>query len=185
MKNPCFYKRLLIAALGIFCWHAALASDGTITFNGRITANTCAATLNETAQTSSTLTLPTVSSTNLSSIGDVAATTQFDIHLANCTITQAANLTTYFEHGPTVNPAGRLSNDTGDSAGVDIQLLNADGAVINASKDGGLQGDKEVAMPTGANQTAILTYFAQYYRAGASITPGTVITHVDYTVIYD
>ncbi len=183
MKKTRLCTPLLVAALGTLFAHSAMASDGIISFNGKITANTCTVKLNETNSASSTVTLPTIAATALPNNNDVAGITAFKIELSGCVLTEAISVSTYFEPGSTVNAAGRLINSTGDSEGVDIQLLNKDLGVIAAGQESDSQNDVIVSMASDA-LTATLAYYAQYYRTGP-ITPGTLETKVNYTVVYD
>ncbi len=184
MKKTRLYNPLLVAAVfSTFFAHTAMASDGTITFNGKITANTCTVKLDNNGTGTGSVTLPTISINALPSNNSVAGTTQFKINLSGCSITEGASVSTYFEPGATVNAAGRLSNSTGSSSGIDIQLLNADYAIIDASKPSSSQNDKKVAMAV-SDTSAALTYYAQYHSNGAP-TAGTLITQVNYTVAYD
>lgn len=162
----------------------ALASDGTITINGKITDTTCTVSVDNGAA-SATVTLPTISTTALPAAAAVAGTTPFNISLKDCSGT-ALKASTYFEAGAFTDAStGRLNIDSavaGAATNVQVQLLNADrqAIVAGASKAAG-QNDLPVDISTGS---ATLNYFAQYYATG-TVGAGSVTTQVDYTITYE
>ncbi|WP_145515786.1 fimbrial protein [Yersinia aleksiciae] len=171
---------LLIAAIaGVFIAQSAIAADGTITINGQITDTTCGIAVNNGTK-DATVTLPTVSASALSTINSVAGTTPFNIVLSGCTGTTMNNAYAYFEPGAKVETAtGRLNSD-GTATGVQVRLLNKNSApiLVGSASQGGVVEDI-----TGGGAT--LNYYAQYYANNAAVGAGTVITQVDYTIVYD
>lgn len=172
----------LIAGLGIaaFAPRAALATDGTITFNGKVTAATCTAT----AGTGNAVTLPTVSTTALSGVGKTAGSTLFNIVLSGCSGTMA-NVAANFEAGAGVNAAGRIAN-TGAAAtaatGIDLQLTDVTGTVINIGSS-----SPSPAVPfTGATGTTVsIPFYVRYYATAATPGAGNVKGTVDYSIVYN
>ena len=81
----------------------AQASDGTITFNGNVTAQSCTPAISG-GTANGTVNLPTVSAKSLATATTTAGTTQFSITLSGCSAaaTQAA---AWFEAGSNVDPA--------------------------------------------------------------------------------
>ncbi|MFC3627043.1 fimbrial protein [Vogesella amnigena] len=151
---------------------AAQASDGTITVNGSLTANTC--TINNGTGNNITVNLPTLSTASLKSSGQTAGSTKFSIQLSSCTATQAQ---TYFEAGNTIAADGNLLN-AGSAANVEVQLLNNQGNAINLNTN---TNSQQVNIAAGA---ASLDYYAQYYATGQT-GPGSVTSTVKYTVSYN
>ncbi|MCU6666291.1 fimbrial protein [Silvania hatchlandensis] len=164
---------------------ATSAADGIITINGKITDTTCTISVNGDNK-DTTVTLPTVSSTSLSAIGQTAGTTPFNISLSNCSGASLRTASTYFEPGTYVdNENGRLNVDsTADDAAtnVQVQLLNSNmnPIVVGASVANG-QNDVPIDISGG---NGVLNYYAQYYATGSS-QAGAVTTQVDYTMIYE
>ena len=166
----------------------AQASDGSITFNGQVSAVTC--TINAgSGGTNGTVTLPIVAKSSLATISATAGTTQFSINLTGCTGLGTApnNLTkaaAWFENSSDVNSSGRLINTaTGGAANVEIALYNLTSStpiVIGASNGPGTSG---AAFPIDANGAATLNYQAKYYATGAA-GAGTVTGKVNYTIQY-
>lgn len=162
----------------------ALASDGTITINGKITDTTCTVTVDNTTA-SATVTLPTISTTALPGADTTAGITPFNISLKDCS-GSAAKASTFFEAGAFTDAAtGRLNIDTtaaGSASNVQVQLLNADrNAIVAGASQAAGQNDIAVDISSGS---ATLNYFAQYYATG-TVGAGTVTTQVDYTITYE
>jgi major type 1 subunit fimbrin (pilin) len=172
MKKTILASLLTVAVLGPL---PAFASDGTITFTGAVTAQTC--TINGGAP-SFTKALPKVSSANLTS-GKKAGQTNFSIALTACT-PKSGSARVFFEAGPNVNAAtGRLKNTS--VTNVEIGLANADGTDITIGAPSGLQGTDYVKISDAGDAT--LNYLAQYVATGAAGT-GDVKTSVTYSVEY-
>ena len=155
------------------------ASDGTITFNGRISASTCAVTP---ASGTIAVTLPTLSVNTLGSSGAFAGATRFAIAISGCAGGSETNANAFFEAGTNVDAiTGRLKN-TGTATNVDLQLLTAAGAVINLSNASGAQYTPQTNNIV--SNAATLEYAVRYY-ATAQSTAGTVISSVTYSVVYN
>lgn len=155
------------------------ASDGTITFNGMVTATTCDVSINGQGP-SPTITLPTVQASALPA-GATAGQTPFTFSLTNCTGGTSTEVAAYFEIGPNVNQTtGNLRNSGGTAANVEVGLLNSDfsGIPLHVSP----QNILYVPITSGA---ATLTYIAQYVAdAAAAAGPGNVNTSVTYSLTY-
>ncbi|MBB6188684.1 fimbrial protein [Rhodanobacter sp. MP7CTX1] len=172
----------LVAVMGVaaFTPKIAAAADGTITFNGKVTAQTCTINGNGTASNNFAVTLPTVSASALSATGAVAGRTQFNIALSACT-PGTGNVVTNFEPGPTVAADGNLTNQaTGGASNVEFQLLNPDLSAIVAGAPGATQNSKPVGLVAGA---ATLAYYSQYF-ATAAVTAGGATSTVQYDITY-
>ncbi|WP_144153973.1 fimbrial protein [Paraburkholderia sp. BCC1885] len=158
----------------------AAAADGTITFNGTITAQTCTINGNGSGSNNFTVTLPTVSSSTLAAAGQTAGRTPFSIALTNCT-PNSGNVHTFFEAGPTVDTTtGNLVVNAGGATNVEIGLQNFDFTNITAGAADASQNSKSVAINSGK---ATLNYYAQYVATGAA-TAGAANSSVMYTMSY-
>lgn len=159
----------------------ASASDGTITFNGSITAQTCTINGNGSGSNNFTVTLPKVSTSALPAAGKVAGATPFTVALTACT-PASGNVHTYFEPGPTVDTAtGNLVLNTGGATNVEIGLLNSDFSTIKVGAADASQNSKSVAISSAG--AATLAYYAQYVATGAA-TAGAATSSVTYSLIY-
>ncbi|WMD18512.1 fimbrial protein [Achromobacter seleniivolatilans] len=158
----------------------ASAADGTITFNGNVTAQSC--TINGGGAASNfAVTLPTVSTSSLAAAGQTAGRTPFSIELTNCSPT-SGNVHTFFESGPTTDlTTGHLIVAQGGAMNVQIGLQNgADQTDIKAGFADAAQNSKSVAISAGS---ATLPYYAQYVATGAA-TAGAANSSVMYTIAY-
>lgn len=171
---------LLAAVIGMTFASSAMAADGTITINGIITDTTCDITVNNQAK-DATVTLPTISTAALPSAGMTAGATPFSIALTNCASATLNTASTFFEAGSYVEQSsGRLNNSaSGTATNVQVELLNANLGSIMAGNSFN-QGDVAVDITTGGG---VMNYYARYYANGV-VTPGTVNTQVDYTIVY-
>ncbi|MGL6017136.1 MAG: fimbrial protein [Gibbsiella quercinecans] len=158
---------------------AALASDGTISFTGSVTDQTCTVSVNGGSATE-TVALPVVSKSVLAVAGDTAGATSFTLSLSDCT-TASGNAYAYFEQGANVDiTTGRLNN-TGTATNVAIQLKDANANAIYIGSD--IQSDSPATAAISANGAATLNYSAEYYATGAS-TSGSVASSVTYSISY-
>ncbi|NUT15864.1 MAG: type 1 fimbrial protein [Cupriavidus sp.] len=184
MTNNKLLAALIVAgtAMGAQSAHAV---DGTITFSGNITAQTC--TINGNGEgpgvTNFAVQLPTVSASILNAPGNVAGQTPFNIALTNCT-PDTGNVHTFFEAGPTTDSTtGNLILEAGGAQNVQIRLLNGGTAntPIKAGATDGAQGSNSVPITNGA---ATLWYYAQYYATGQA-TAGAANSSVMYSLSYE
>lgn len=159
------------------------AADGNITFNGKVTDQTC--TISTPSGKDFIVTLPTVSSSTLGAVSATAGRTPFAINLTKCSKGQVA---TYFEPGATVDfKTGRLNNQTKTNAAnnVQIQLLGSNNQFlpILAATNNGAQTNSQWVVVANDGDSADLNYYAEYY-ATAAAGAGDVTSNVQYTIIY-
>lgn len=174
-----------VAAFGLSALSTpSRAADGLINFNGQITAQTCDISGNG-GGVDFTVTLPTVSQQTLSTAGQWAGRTPFNIALSNCS-PATGNVAVYFEPGSTVDlRTGQLLNDTGDgqATNVELQLLNQDTTAITLwAADLAATNSKSVALEDGA---ATLNYYVQYVAVNGASTDGLVASRINYTIAYE
>lgn len=155
------------------------AADGTITFSGKVTAQTC--TISGNGGTNNfTVALPAVSAASLATTGATAGRTPFNIALSGCT-PNSGTVHTFFEQGPTIDTTtGNLLVSAGGASNVEIQLQNSDFSSIALNKADAAQNSKSVAISAGK---ATLNYYAQYIATGAA-TAGGADSSVMYTMSY-
>ncbi|SOY67793.1 fimbrial protein [Cupriavidus taiwanensis] len=184
MTNNKLLAALIVAgtAMGAQFAHA---TDGTITFNGKIVGQTCTINGNGNGPgiASFTVQLPTVSTSTLNQPGNVAGQTPFNIALTNCT-PDSGNVHTFFEAGPTTDATtGNLILDAGGAQNVQIRLLNGGTAntPIKAGFTDAAQNSNSVSILGGA---ATMWYYAQYYATGVA-TVGPANSSVMYSISYE
>lgn len=171
------------------------ASDGTLTFTGAVTANSCTLKVNGVTGATATVALPTVDTAALSNVSPrtTAAGTFFSIDVSACTavtdIGGTAAPTTvqiYFEAGPNVDEAtGGLINTAVGGSNVEVNLYNASGASVVGTQ---IKPGTPTGQPTAQTATATGTqwFYAGYSTAGAAAaaTAGAVNTSITYSLIY-
>lgn len=165
---------------------AQAASTGTIIFNGELTANTCDAVVDNQAN-NATVTLPTVGTNQLTTKGNTAGRTGFNIVLSNCAgpLNTASAL---FEAGSTVDlPSGHLKNTsqspTGAATNVSLRLLDLtspSSAVIQVGNSNQTTNTAYVDVSSGS---ANLPYAVEYFADGTT-TAGSVSSSVVYFIQY-
>lgn len=208
-------KRAMVAA-GIATAMAlplsSQASDGTITFTGAVTANTCTVVVNGTTA-DATVALPTVSTaalTNAAASGATAAKTTAGGTFFNMTVSGCASAVNdfgasqtpttvqiYFEAGPNVDViTGGLINTLGSPSthsNVEVNLYNASSASIVTTQimPGTNTGQPATQLLATLASTPGKQYFYAGYStagtnglAGALATAGAVSTSVTYSLIY-
>lgn len=179
--NRKLLSALIIAGAAMGAQHAA-AADGTITFNGMVTDQTCTINGNGSGAKDFLVTLPTVSASALPD-GEAAGATPFHIQLTACT-PASGNVHTYFEPGVTTDSTtGNLILAAGGAANVQIELLNKDSSKINPGFADAAQNSLPVAID--ASGAARLDYFAQYRAIGGNAGSGPANTSVVYTLAYN
>jgi major type 1 subunit fimbrin (pilin) len=179
---------------------ATQASDGTITFTGAVTANTCTVGVNGGGATA-TVSLPTVGTSALTGATTTAAGTFFYMTLSACTAVPVSDfggsapthVVIYFEAGPNVNPVtgGLINTVTGSN--VEVNLYNASSAGKTNIRGSQITPGATVTtgvVTTNSTPQAIASttqyFYAGYSTAGAAgnATPGAVSTSVTYSLIY-
>ncbi|MNZ36801.1 Major fimbrial subunit precursor [compost metagenome] len=166
------------AALGS---QGAFAIDGTINFDGLVTASTCTVSSSG-GSNNFTVALPTVAESALSGANSTAGRTPFAITLSGCAAS-SGNVHTFFESGATTGASGNLALEgAGSAQNVEIQLLNQDLSEIKAGYTDAAQNSKAVAIDASGNAT--LNYNAQYISTAGSAVAGEANSSVAYTIAY-
>lgn len=179
-RGPLFALAAMAALLAamLLAPRGAQASDGTITVNGQITANTC--TINS-GTPNLTVTLPTVSTVALPS-GSVAGATAVTMSYSGCSA-GLTSATVYFEAGANVDySTGCLKNTaTTGASNVEVCFANTAGTAIDLGKPSGSQGMTAATLSSGAGTG---TFLVRYAAATAAATAGTYTSQVTYSVVY-
>jgi len=173
----------LLAGAGVLAAaQVALASDGTITFKGEVTAATCTIDIGGSGPNADVL-LPPISANALPGQGDTAGWTEFNINLTGCQGTPLSQAIAQFEAGGDVDPVtNKLKNvdNSGNSAtNVQVALREISGQDIVIG-----QGPAQSAPFAFVGDAATLRYEAGYYASATGVTPGLVEANVTYTIAY-
>ncbi|MGU3778293.1 fimbrial protein [Burkholderia metallica] len=171
------------AAMLLGAWAASPAfaqtavTQGKVTFDGELTANTCSV---KAGDEDKKVTLPKVSTITLAKKGDTAGSTSFDINVEKCS-TDVKKVAAHFEMTNMDPATGYLKNlaAAGAASNVVVQLVDADGTGIRA----GSTGSYFDVAGTGDTRGATMIYGGQYYATGPT-TAGKVNTFARYTLAY-
>jgi major type 1 subunit fimbrin (pilin) len=171
------------------------ASDGTISFVGGVTANTCTVTVNGTAGASTSINLPIVSTSALTSGAGktTAAGTFFNIAVSGCSdpaVNDAgfagtpSKVSVFFEAGTNVNPTtGGLVNTAASGSNVEVSLYTASsGSTVGTLIHPGASTGQ--AAPLNMTDGGTQWFFAGYSTTGVAATAGAVTTQVTYSLVY-
>ncbi|ERL49346.1 hypothetical protein BJB45_07700 [Halomonas huangheensis] len=168
--------KLVMASCCALLSGSALAADGTIDITGRVTDSSCTIAVDG-GSASSSVVLPTISSTSLATDGAVAGATPFTFNLSGCPTTGSARA--YFESTNVDMGTGYLVNNAASPAeNVQVQIANANGTSID------LRDNTNNPYVTFDSGSANITYNAQYVAVGGGATAGDVDTQLVYTMEY-
>ncbi|WP_339524040.1 fimbrial protein [Pseudomonas sp. EL_65y_Pfl2_R96] len=180
MNRKALALAILVSATGA---QFANAADGTINFNGELVNQTCTIAVDGVVTPAvATVTLPTISTSLLTTAGQAEGRTGFNIQLTDC-VGAATTAAAFFNSGSTVDPvSGNLNNMTGTATNVQLQLVDAQGDTI--IKAGNTNQKTQTTRNTiDGTGSANMPYAVQYFATGAT-TPGTVVSSVTYNVDY-
>lgn len=186
-------KKLFIASTAAMLLVSPLAqaADGSITFNGTITASTCvvagAAQTGQSHSTAATIKLPSLPASAFEGGNVIAGTTNFDILLTNCSATGGMqNVHAQFST-PDVVDNGVIvagTNGGGTAAGnVGVILQTENGTPIDVN--GGPVGDPGTVLPSTIGDVT-MKYQVSYsvVNTGSPVTAGVVYNTINYEIIY-
>lgn len=175
---------------------AAHAADGTITFNGVVTASACTAIASVTANSvytgtpiTATLTLPNVTATTLNAAaGTYAGQTPFSIQLTNCEATTALNnvRAVFTSSSSPVGDAYVMANvaTTMPATDVAVAIMQPNGTT-QIDLNGGPATDPGLALPPiGTPGPLTLNYKAAYKSLSTGVTAGNVQGVADFIISY-
>ncbi|WP_058913359.1 fimbrial protein [Entomohabitans teleogrylli] len=174
---------LLAAVISISFAVPALASDGNITFSGLVRDSTCELNINNEGVVS-TLIMPDVPVSELSTVGATAGETPFTVSLENCASTILSSAYVYF-HNPANSDetTGRLwgTLNVQDNK-LQIELLTSDRVPIFVGDEARQQANanNHFDFTSGSAQR---TYIARYYASGP-VLPEPAFSIVGLDIIY-
>ncbi|WP_058910577.1 fimbrial protein [Entomohabitans teleogrylli] len=167
------------------------AADGTITFNGSITASTCvvagAAQTGQTHSTAAIIRLPTLPASTFDNGANVAGTTNFEILLTGCLATTTLqNVRTLFTTPDQVSNGVIVAGSNGsDSAAgnIGIKLQTEGGNTLDVN--GGPNQDPGYPLPSVSGDVK-MKYQVSYsvVNSSAPVTAGVVYNTINYEISY-
>lgn len=183
MKKTILSSLLAVAAAAPI---ASQAANGTITFNGTVTAQTCA--ING-GTPDFTIPLGNVPTSALASDGQIAGAVNNSIimNLTGCTqngATPAANgaVRARFEAGPTVDAVTRRLINGGTATRVQVGVTRGGGDIAIGAADQSANNAFVPIVGAANSGTATITYGHKLVATGGAATAGTVQTSVQYSL---
>lgn len=167
----------IIVGVGIVASASAMASDGTITINGKVTDSACDISIG--GASDATVTLPNVSTSVLAAPGDVAGATPVAMALTNCPTT--GSVRAFFEAQNVDMNTGHLLNTAASTPANNVQVQVVDQATGNAIDLRDNTNNPYVMFSS--DGSANLNYSLQYYAEGAA-SAGSVESRLVYTLDY-
>lgn len=175
---------LCAMALAAASTSALAASQGTVTFNGKLTANTCEI---ETDSLNRQVQLPPVSAATLNEVRE-AGSTDFELKVVNCPVgTDMNNVAAHFEalNSSGVDLAtGNLTNastDANAATNVQVRLYDVDGNQISVGSTG---PGVPIVRPSATEVGSATMYYAGGYFTSGGASAGPVYAQVRYTLAY-
>ncbi|MEE9685097.1 fimbrial protein [Lelliottia amnigena] len=172
---------LALSMVSAYSFAATPVTQGTVTFTGKLIADTCSIVSGDEDKK---VTLPTLSTQTLNTAGAVGGTTTFNLSVESCPV----GVTQVAAHFEAINSDGfnaatqNLTNSTDKASGgaenVEIRLFDRDG--VTQIPVGGTGSLFDVDSTT---NKATMTYIGGYYAAAAT-TAGNVTAKVQYTLAY-
>lgn len=165
---------LLAITAGLASTAAQAATTGTLRFVGQVNAGTCNLAAGDVSRT---ITLPVVKVTDFGS-SSAAGVHPFEL-TADCE-SDIKNVSFLFTGTPSAGN-GALFSNTGTSGGTALQLSHRNIAYIPANGTVA-QRTRQIATSGGK---AVLPMHANYFKTGAAITPGTLVSAVTVSITYN
>lgn len=169
----------LILACGLASGSAFAATQGTVTINGEVVAETCTIVSGDEAKT---VTLATVSTTAFTAANQTVAKQSFTIGLENCE--SGANVYAAFSAPVADIDVGThtlINKAAAGATNVNIILLEQNEGQILLGDTSYPPSTQPVATADGA---VTLEYSAAYYSTDATVTPGLVTAVANYVIAY-
>lgn len=167
----------LILACGLASGSAFAATQGTVTINGEVVAETCEIVSGDEAKT---VQLATVSTTAFTAANQTVAKQSFTIGLESCE--SGANVYAAFSAPVAdIDVGTHTLINKGDATNVNIILLEQNEGQILLGDTSYPPSTQPVATADGA---VTLEYSAAYYSTAAAVTAGTVTATANYVIAY-
>lgn len=174
MKKLALFSFTLLTSIGFI--NSANAVDGSISFTGEITAQSCK--IDGDNPGTKTVNLGSIPASSLASVGETAGNQNFSMTLTECT-GAATKVATHFESLTLASSENRLKLDSASTAkNVEIAIYDQNGVLQPVN--GTVPESSYIAITDNA---ATLNYIAAYYATGAA-TAGTANSVVSYTLSY-
>lgn len=165
---------ILTTFVSVFAMQNAFAADGTVSFNGKITATAC-----KINSSSTNVSMGTISTSAFgTSAGITAAAKAFNIVLTECP-SGSNYINVRFDGTPdAANPSIlALTPGTGVASNVGIALFESNGETL-------IPLNTNSAQKSITSGTNTLPYVAKYMSTAASVTAGSADSTASFTIVY-
>ncbi|MGA5657805.1 fimbrial protein [Rahnella contaminans] len=180
MKNTLLSLMVVAAVSGMGMISAANAADGTITFTGNITADSCTVAVNG-GTANATVDLGTVAASSFQAAGDLSTVKDFTLNLTACP-SGVTNVSVAFDgQGDAADNTTFQNNDTGATAatGVGVRLYNNGGG---STAQIAPHGSSVSYTPVGG--AVDMPFSARMASTAATVAAGSLTATTDYTINY-
>ena len=176
-------KQILLAGIAAGAANMAMATTGTITFNGEIVTDTCAVSVD--GASSTIVTLPTVQTSSLNASGLSTGTTNFSLYVKNCgDAVDARGITLTFTdpNGFDTTNNNLLKNFATATPATNVGIELATGSDFAAAI---VFAGAPYTTPTHLTSSGAVTLpFSARYTATGVATAGAVSSTMDWTITY-
>ena len=183
MKSHIIAASLLMIVSSIQVANAA--SDGTINFSGGISSTTCTITVNGAATGTTTVTLPTISSTGMETVGAIKGATALNFALTNCSSTTGAtagSAAIAFQGGDGIAGGNVLNTYTpfaSAAKGIALQIKNSNNEAVVIG-NAPISSDYSPLASSGMTKS----YTVQYLTTSIPVQAGSFAGAVTYSISY-
>lgn len=180
MKRQIIAVSLLMVASSVQFANAS-ASDGTINFTGAITAETCSISVNNNTS-SPTVTLPTVSTAGMNTVGLTKGNTALNFALTGCT-GNANYASVFFQGGSGITVDGTVANTasgSGAATGIALQINDSYNVPVLIGSSNQLTSGSATIVSGNAS----MAYTVQYVTTNVAPTAGKFAGAVMYSINY-
>ncbi|WP_241649768.1 fimbrial protein [Rosenbergiella collisarenosi] len=172
-------RRLLLLSMLLSTVYSVSAADSVITVKGQLKDNMCSVSV---GSQDFTVDLQTYATSAFRSVGSSSNAVPFSITLENCGSAASAvkiNIT-----GTTDSTNSTLLKNTtapGSATGIGVQILNADKVIIQPNQSSSSLSSTNLT----ANQTNIISYYAQMVSTSGTVVAGTVSSTANFTLQFN
>lgn len=184
MKTPTLLKNFIFCATALVAASNASAADGTITFSGTVTANTCTILVDDGALASNAkaITLPTPGISALyGTVGNTFGKTAFKFNLTGCGAAISPSTGWIYLSGAVLSGTSALFT-SGTATGIGIQILNSGGSPLSLSTTPAKASD---AYTLAAGASTNQTFYYQYISTTAAATAGSIVATLVADIYYN
>ena len=160
----------------------AATSNGTINITGKVTDTSCSL---DSAGASTSVKLPSVNKSLLSTAGSSTGVAGFSLSVTGCS--DGVKVSAAFVPNSHVDANGNLKNSASDTpaSNVQVQVLDKNHEVININTDDNTKQMARAVEVSGAATPVNLQYYLRYYSEAGGAVAGNVIATANFQLTYE